>query len=194
MGILTRTETRPARISYKGKACCNTKDRVKTSSVTHPVSAQTQSELFLWHVLIHECECSNIIFSLHISRQFCQEQKVCEVVPVHAGKANRVMVVQVHSSLISVLDGGEWSTWRPAALRPGKDAPGTSDKRLGRPQCHSGRFAVRKYLLSLPEIELRFLGRPSRSLATIMAELLFLRICMTVSHVSKEAYHYHKLM
>jgi hypothetical protein len=74
---------------------------------------------------MHECECSNIIPSLHLSHKFCREQKVCKVVPVHAGKANRVVVVQVHSSLISVLDGGECSTWRPIALSPGKDAPST---------------------------------------------------------------------
>lgn len=72
--------------------------------------------------VLNESECSNITSSLHLSRKFGREQKVCEVVPVHAGKVNRVVVVQVHSSSTSVLDTGEWSTWRPAA---GKDAPGT---------------------------------------------------------------------
>jgi hypothetical protein len=92
--------------------------------------------------VIHECECSNIFF-LHLSRKFCREQKVCEVVPVHAGKANSVMVVQVHSSFISAPDEGEWSTWRPAALSPGKDAPGTQWIRGWEGlSAKSGRFAV----------------------------------------------------
>jgi hypothetical protein len=50
----------------------------------------------------------------------------------------------------------------PAALHPEKESRYLLDRRLGRPQSRSGRLGKKK-LLTLPGLELRPLGCPSRS-------------------------------
>lgn len=50
-----------------------------------------------------------------------------------------------------------------------------SNRRLSGPQIPSGWFGQEKYPLHVPEIKLRFLRRPSRSLVTILTELFKLR-------------------
>jgi hypothetical protein len=71
--------------------------------------------------------------------------------------------VQIHIFLTSALVGGEWSTSRPIRFTPGERVPGTHwiggwvDLRAGLDDREKGKF------LTLPELELRPLGRPARS-------------------------------
>jgi hypothetical protein len=60
-----------------------------------------------------------------------------------------------------------WSvSFMPLQFNPGETAPGTHWIRGSRFGC----YAEEKYLLPLPGIEHRFLGRPARSLVTIPNE------------------------
>jgi hypothetical protein len=69
----------------------------------------------------------------------------------------------MHISLTSALVGGEWSTSRPCRFTPGERAPGTHwiggwlDLRVGLDDLEETKF------LTLPGLELRFLGRPARN-------------------------------
>jgi hypothetical protein len=72
-------------------------------------------------------------------------------------KAYGGMDVYVHIFLTSSLVGGEWSASRPGRLISGERAPGTQNPRAGLDDVEK-----RKFLL-LPELELRPLGRPTRS-------------------------------
>jgi hypothetical protein len=65
--------------------------------------------------------------------------------------------------LTSALVGGEWSTSRPGRFTPGERAPGTHwtggwvDLRAGLDDLEKRKF------LTPPGLELRLLGRPTRS-------------------------------
>jgi hypothetical protein len=71
--------------------------------------------------------------------------------------------VYIHIFLTSVLAGGEWSVSRPCRFTPGERAAGTHwirdwvDPRVSLDNVEKRRF------LTLPGLELRPLGRPSRS-------------------------------
>jgi hypothetical protein len=77
-------------------------------------------------------------------------------------KAYGVVDVYIHIFLTSALAGGEWSGSRPCRFTPGEEAPGTHwiggwvDPRDGLDHVEKRKF------LSLPELELRPLGRPAR--------------------------------
>jgi hypothetical protein len=60
---------------------------------------------------------------------------------------------------------------RPAALSPGESFRCPFCKRVCGPHRQSGHYKDEKNLLSLLEIEPRYLGRPARSLVAIPAEL-----------------------
>jgi hypothetical protein len=70
--------------------------------------------------------------------------------------------VQIHIFLTSVLAGGEWSASRTGRLTPGETAPGT-DWLGGWVDPRAGLEDVEDRKLTLPELELRPLGRPARS-------------------------------
>jgi hypothetical protein len=71
--------------------------------------------------------------------------------------------VLIHIFLTSELVGGEWSGSRPRRFTPGEGAPGTHwiggwvDPRAGLDDL------VKRKFLTLPRLELRPLGLPSRS-------------------------------
>jgi hypothetical protein len=71
--------------------------------------------------------------------------------------------VKIHIFLTSALVGGEWSNSRPGRFPPGGKSPGTHwiggwvDLRAGLDDLEKRKF------LTLPGLELRRLGRPSRS-------------------------------
>jgi hypothetical protein len=70
-------------------------------------------------------------------------------VNTHVGK-----VVEIHGFLTSTLDGGELSASRHGRITPGERTFGTHwDRRLVRPQIHSGVFREEKKLLPLLGIE-----------------------------------------
>jgi hypothetical protein len=72
--------------------------------------------------------------------------------------------VYVHIFLTSAMVGGEWSASRPGRFTPGERAPGIYwiGDWMG-PRFGLDNVEKRK-LLSLPELELRRLGRPAQSL------------------------------
>jgi hypothetical protein len=69
--------------------------------------------------------------------------------------------------LTSTSDGGQWLVSRSSRLNPRY----TLNKRQRGAHKRSGRFKNKKYLLLLPGIEPRFLGRPSCSLVTTVTDL-----------------------
>jgi hypothetical protein len=78
-------------------------------------------------------------------------------------KAYGGMNVQIHIFLATALAGGEWSALGLGRFTPGEKAPGTHwigcwvDTRAGLDDMH------KRKLLTLPELELRPLGRPACS-------------------------------
>jgi len=80
------------------------------------------------------------------------------------------LVVQLHTFLTFALDRAESSGSRPGRFTPGEIAPGTNwIRRLGGPQSRSGRSGEKK---TCPYWESN-LGRPDRSLLTILTQLLY---------------------
>lgn len=69
--------------------------------------------------------------------------------------------------LTSTSDGGQWLVSCSSRLNPRY----TLNKRQRGAHKRSGRFKNKKYLLLLPGIEPRFLGRPSCSLVTTVTDL-----------------------
>jgi hypothetical protein len=69
----------------------------------------------------------------------------------------------IHIFLTSALVGGEWSVSRPGRFTPVERAPGTHgiEGWVG-PRTGQDDVKKRKFL-TLPGLELRFLGRPGRS-------------------------------
>jgi hypothetical protein len=83
------------------------------------------------------------------------------------------MEVWLHTLLIWALDGGERSASRPGLFTSEERAPNQYpfyNRRCG-PQSRSSCDGRQKKLILLPEIELRFLCRPTRSLVTIGTDL-----------------------
>jgi hypothetical protein len=78
-------------------------------------------------------------------------------------KAYGVVDVQIHIFLTSTLAAGQWSASRPCRLIPDERGPGNHwiggwvDLRFGLDDVE------KRKLLTLPELELRFLGRPART-------------------------------
>lgn len=75
--------------------------------------------------------------------------------------------IVLHSILTSVLGEGELLLYAPAALPTGKGPSVPMKWVAGGSLSHSGRFGEEMNLLSLQEVEARFLGHQSHSLVTI---------------------------
>jgi hypothetical protein len=73
--------------------------------------------------------------------------------------------------LTSTLHGGEWPSSRPVRSVLVEAVPVPIYRRLNGPQSWSGRYGEEKNLLSLPEIEPRFLGLRAHSRVAIPTEL-----------------------
>ena len=87
---------------------------------------------------------------------------------LHVLKTYDGMEVEFHLFLTSALDGEECSPSRPGCFTPRHPLK----MWLGEPQSRSGRFFGGGESLTMEGIEPRFVGRPARSLVTVLAELI----------------------
>jgi hypothetical protein len=77
-------------------------------------------------------------------------------------KAYGGVAVVNHIILTSALAGGEWSASRPGRFTSGEEPQCPLEKRLVAPRAGLDDVEKRKFL-TLPELELRPIGRPARS-------------------------------
>jgi hypothetical protein len=83
---------------------------------------------------------------------------------VHVIKAYGGMEVSFHPLLTSAPHGGKWSASHAGRFIPGQESVLRVELEDGGAQSRSGWFTIDGYLLCLPEIKPRFLGRPAHSL------------------------------
>jgi hypothetical protein len=76
---------------------------------------------------------------------------------------------------INLVTRWRWSASRPGRFITGKEPQHTLNRGPSEPQKRSGRAGEEEILLPLPGIELRFVGRRTRSSVTILTELSLLQ-------------------
>lgn len=93
-----------------------------------------------------------------------KEQSKIKLVPVHIVKPHGRVEVSLQALLTLALHGGEWTASHVGRFIPGQKPVLRVELEDGGAQSRSGWFTKDIYLLCLPEIKPRFLGRPAHSL------------------------------